>query len=51
MGFLGYLRDWEQHVNDLPGYTAAQRETMLLSRETREGIKISGVYLLYIYIV
>ena len=34
--------DWEQYVANLPGHTPAEKEMILLSRETREGIKISG---------
>ena len=43
--FLGYLDGWAQYVGGLKDYTPAQKETMLLSRETREGIKISGIYI------
>ena len=54
--FLQYLDDWEMYVNNLEGYTHPQKELMLLSRETRGGIKISQVCLyinssyIYIYI-
>ena len=43
--FLGYLDGWAQYVGGLKDYTPAQKETMLLSRETREGIKTSGIYI------
>ena len=41
--FLQYLEEWETSVKELTGYTAAQVQTMLLSRETIEGIKITGI--------
>lgn len=40
---LGYLKEWEESVDkctlDVP---IAERPTMLLSKETREGINITG---------
>ena len=40
--FLGYLKSWENSVQQRQGFTKAQRELMLLSRETREGLQITG---------
>ena len=40
--FLEYLDNWEQYVANLTGHTPVEKEMMLLSRETQEGIKISG---------
>ena len=42
--FLQYLEDWEQYATSQVGFTAAQKDLMLLSGETREGIKIAGVH-------
>ena len=47
VGFLGYVRNWEQHVAGLEGYAPGQKETMLLNQQTREGIKISGTYYIF----
>ena len=41
--FLTYLDDWEKGVRSRPGYSAAEKSVMLLSRETLEGIRISGL--------
>ena len=42
-GFLVYLSDWEKSVNSRTGYTLAERNKMLLSQQTREGLKITGM--------
>ena len=41
--FLTYLDDREKGVKSRPGYSAAEKSVMLLSRETLEGIRISGL--------
>ena len=41
--FLGYLDDWERSVNNHEGFTAAQRSMMLLSQQTLEGIRTTGI--------
>lgn len=49
-GFLGYLENWEAGVRERKGFSAAQKSLMLLSRETREGLKMTGALaLLYVY--
>ena len=45
-GFLKYLQDWEDSVNKRKGFTAAQRAQMLLSSQTREGLRMTGKYFL-----
>ena len=40
--FLKYLTDWEEYVHHLPEYTAKQKDKMLLSKQTREGLKMTG---------
>ena len=42
-GFLGYLDDWEKSVKSREGFTSAQRNMMLLSQQTIEGLRITGV--------
>jgi hypothetical protein len=41
--FLGYLDEWRKSVNERKGFTAAEKETMMLSRETREGLTMTGI--------
>ena len=40
--FLGYLSLWESSVNGRDGYTDAQKNAMMLSAETLEGLHITG---------
>ena len=40
--FLGYLSLWEDHVSAIPGLKPARRRAMTLSRETIEGLKMTG---------
>ena len=40
--FLGYLKEWETSVKGREGFTNAQKTTMMLSRETLEGLHITG---------
>ena len=39
--FLGYLAEWERSVNERKGFTDAEKVSMLLSRETIEGLQIT----------
>ena len=41
--FLGYLKKWEDSVSARDDVTAAQKPRMLLSKETREGLHITGI--------
>ena len=41
--FLSYIDSWESSVQSREGYTASQKNMMLLSRETREGLRITGM--------
>lgn len=41
--FLGYLDEWEECVNKQLGFTPAQKKMMLLSEETRKGLRITGI--------
>ena len=39
--FLQYLATWEENVEQRPGFKPAEKSLMLLSRETREGLRIT----------
>ena len=41
--FLPYLEAWEKSVRSREGFTAAQKQRMLLSSETRLGLKMTGI--------
>ena len=40
--FLPYLDEWETSVSERSGFTKTERGMMLLSRETRLGLRITG---------
>ena len=40
--FLKYLDDWEKAVQERPGFSAEEKNTMLISHETRLGLRITG---------
>ena len=40
--FLGYLEEWEESVASRTGFTAKERAMMCLSRETLDGLRITG---------
>ena len=40
--FLLYLEEWETSVSERSGFTKIKKGMMLLSRETRLGLKITG---------
>ena len=40
--FLPYLDDWKASVNQRCGFSSAQKQKMLLSRETMDGLTITG---------
>ena len=42
--FLAYLTAWEESVESRTGFTKKQKKKMLLSSETRLGIKMTGGY-------
>ena len=44
--FLGYLNDWSESVKGRQGFTPAQKQMMELSRETLEGLRMTGTLLL-----
>ena len=45
--FLGYLSAWEKSVEERPGYSKMTKKMMLLSPETRLGLKITGTTYVY----
>ena len=40
--FLGYLDEWKKYVNSDKSLSSADKARMMLSRETLEGITITG---------
>lgn len=46
--FLGYLKEWKDSVDARTDVPKAEKPTMLLSRETQEGLHITGTLLCYI---
>ena len=45
MNILGYLDEWETSVKNRQGkFTAAERTKMCLSRETLDGLRMTGNY-------
>ena len=40
--FLGYLAEWEEEVKSQPGIDAKEKQRMWLSRETVEGLRMTG---------
>eukprot|EP00731_Ephydatia_muelleri_P000027 Em0001g27a len=40
--FLKYLDNWESSVRTRPGFSKAQRQTMMLSAPTRYGLRMTG---------
>ena len=41
--FLGFLRDWEEECLQTNGLTMGEKRRMCLSRETLEGLRITGI--------
>ena len=44
--FLGYLDQWNDSVKGRQGFTPAQKQMMQLSRETLEGLRVTGIKLI-----
>ena len=44
---MGYLDEWEKSVNARQGFTDAEKAMMLLSRETIEGLQMTGMNYLH----
>lgn len=38
-----YLSDWEKSVDSRGTYTPAEKNKMLLSQQTRSGLRITGI--------
>ena len=45
--FLPYLENWEKWTQSVPNLTATEQNNMLLSAETRLGLKITCKYCMY----
>ncbi len=40
---MTYLQDWEDSASSVNGLTTSEKNKMLLSKETLEGIRITGI--------
>ena len=40
--FIGFLDKWEECVNERDGFTNKEKKLMILSAETRHGLRITG---------
>ena len=45
--FLSYLDKWEAQVNARADVPSEAKQTMLLSAETMEGLRITGMFFLF----
>ncbi len=45
--FLQYLKDWEVSAQGQPGVKEADRNRTLLSQETLEGLRMTGMHQIY----
>ena len=45
--FLGYLSDWEKAVKARLGFTEDEKRRMLLSQETLEGLRMTGIDIVF----
>ena len=43
---MQFLNDWEEGVRNRAGFSIGEKEKMLLSKETRTGLRITGYCLL-----
>ena len=41
--FLPYLEEWEQYAMSKEGLALKEKEKLILSKPTREGLKITGM--------
>ena len=41
--FIPYLKSWEESVQKRNGFTPQEKAMMLLARETRQGIDVTGI--------
>lgn len=42
--FIPYLKSWEESVEKRNGFTPQAKAMMLLARETRQGIDVTGIF-------
>lgn len=45
--FLRYLDNWKSSVSTRPGFSKAQRQTMMLSAATRYGLRMTGMFIMH----
>ena len=46
--FLGYLKEWEKSVKGRKGFNDAEKNMMMLSQETLEGLQITGICVIFV---
>ena len=49
--FLPYLTDWENNVKSIPGIKDSEMKQMLLSQETREGLKFTSTCKCHVFLI
>ena len=42
--FLGYLREWEESIEQRDGYSKDDKRRMTLSQETMRGLRMTGMF-------
>ena len=47
--FIPYLEQWEKSVMEREGFSAKDKELMLLAREIRIGITITGICIIVLF--
>ena len=45
--FLKYLDNGESSVSNRPGFSKAQKQTMMLSAATRYGLRMTGMFIIH----
>ena len=48
--FLGYLKEWKTAVESDKELNADEKRRMLLSQETMEGLEITGIVYIHVYV-
>jgi len=42
--FIPYLKEWESSVEKRNGFSPQSKSMMVLAKETRNGINVTGIY-------
>lgn len=43
--FLGFLKEWQEEISAVGGLTKTEKRKMILSQQTLNGLRITGIYL------